>query len=160
MPFHPDTPDPELAAALDAELKKLPPVPAPASLAPRVLAVLAARATRPWWRRVWWEWPLAAKAAFVLLTLALAGAAGGGGVLLDASATEYSLGLTDKLGLFTPLWNMLLSLLNVAQVMWDNLGQPYLLYLAAAGAAAYLVCIGTGMLLVRATARPFQPHSK
>jgi hypothetical protein len=38
--------------------------------------------------------------------------------------------------------------------------QPYLLYLAAAGAAAYLVCIGTGTLLVRATARPFQPHSK
>jgi len=153
-------PDPNLAAALDAELKKLPPVPAPASLAPRVLALLAARAAQPWWRRVWWEWPLAAKAAFVLIAFAIAGVAGGGGVILGDSTTEYSLKVTDKLGLLTPLWNMLLALLNVAQVLWDKLGQPYLLYLAAAGAAAYLVCIGAGTMFLRVSTQPFQTHSK
>ena len=153
-------PDHKLATALDTELKKLPPVPAPASLAPRVLALLAAREAQPWWQRVWWEWPLTAKAAFLLIALALAGAAGGGGVMLGESATEYSLNVTDKLGLLTPLWNMLLALVNVAQVLWDKLGQPYLLYLAAAGAAAYLVCIGAGTMFLRVSAQPFQSHSK
>ena len=53
--------DPRLAALVDAELKKLPPLAAPESLARDVMAVLAARANTPWWHRAWWDWPLTAK---------------------------------------------------------------------------------------------------
>ena len=48
----------ELEALVDRELKSLPPLAAPPSLAPRILAALAARAAVPWYRRAWQEWPI------------------------------------------------------------------------------------------------------
>lgn len=57
-----------LEAAIDRELKALPPHRAPATLAPRVLAALARRAPRPWYRRAWqtWPWPLQVTSLAVL----------------------------------------------------------------------------------------------
>ena len=54
--------DSKLEALLNSELKALPPLKAPSSLAPNVMAILAARARIPWWQRAWWDWPLSAKA--------------------------------------------------------------------------------------------------
>jgi len=66
--------DDSLAAWADQVLKQLPPRPAPASLAPRVLAALARQQVLPWYRQPWFVWPrhiqiLAALASAVIIGL-------------------------------------------------------------------------------------------
>ena len=45
---------------------------APATLLPRVMAAVARQQALPWYRRQWWSWPVAGRAAY---GLAVAGAA-------------------------------------------------------------------------------------
>src|SRR5262245_6609344 len=91
--------DSKLEQLIDAELKKLPMVPAPARLMPRVLAILESRAERPWWQRAWWDWPLSAKAAFVALCLVIVAAFSGGGIVFGNEFTTYSQLAADHLTL-------------------------------------------------------------
>lgn len=146
-------PDPQLASLIDAGLKKLPPVSAPASLAARVMAVLESRAALPWWQRAWWDWPLAAKAAFVALALVLAGAFSGGNLWLNDSLARTP--GVEEVGIQqpAPLSGLAGTAVNFGQILWDNFGQPYLLYLAAFVAMAYLVCVGAGTLFLRVAVR-------
>jgi len=141
--------DPKLASLLDAELKKLPPVKAPATLAPRIMAVLAARAHRPWWAHAWWDWPLAAKATFILLALALLGAVGGGGIILDDGVTSYSQQMTERLAPVTSVGDTLLTLGNVVGLLWEKAAQPFLLHVLVAAGLLYLTCLGLGTACVR-----------
>lgn len=69
----PHPPGEDWEAWLDRQLRQLPDRPAPASLAPRVLAAVAARARRPWYRQPWFAWP---RGAQVLALLVLSGALG------------------------------------------------------------------------------------
>ena len=80
--------DPKLESLLDAELKNLPLLAAPPSLLANVMSAIAARARLPWWQRAWWDWPLTAKAAFLLLALAIAGAFSGGGIIIDEGVSH------------------------------------------------------------------------
>lgn len=57
-----------LERALQETLRNLPPRPAPASLEDRVLAEIARRAALPWWRKSYAHWPVAARAAFLLVS--------------------------------------------------------------------------------------------
>lgn len=145
--------DPELESLVGAELKKLPCPPAPRALIPRVLALVEARARLPWWQRTWWDWPLAAKATFLLLVLAVAGFMSERGLILGDAGTQYSESVTRKLDLVSAFWNLLLVFVNVAEALWATLGQPYLLYLVAIALVAYLVCIGAGTLFLRVAAQ-------
>jgi len=63
----------ELEARIDRELKALPPMQAPALLAPRVMAVIAGRATVPWHRRAWQTWPFAGRAVSLAVLMAAFG---------------------------------------------------------------------------------------
>jgi hypothetical protein len=49
-------------------LRELPSRRAPASLENRVLAQLAARAARPWWRKGFVHWPVPARAGFIVIS--------------------------------------------------------------------------------------------
>ncbi|MBM3843623.1 MAG: hypothetical protein FJ397_10260 [Verrucomicrobia bacterium] len=73
----PPEPDP-LAAWTHATLRALPSPTAPATLAGRVLAELARREARPWWRREVAGWPRSARLIFVLTA--------GAGAILSAAA--------------------------------------------------------------------------
>lgn len=53
-------------------LRELPPRRAPRSLEQRVLAELERRAALPWWRKSFVHWPLAARAAFLVLCIGIA----------------------------------------------------------------------------------------
>jgi len=60
-------PDPEkLERLVHKTLSQLPHRRAPHSLESRVMAAVAARALRPWWRQSFRQWPIAAKVVFVL----------------------------------------------------------------------------------------------
>ena len=56
---------------LDAELRRLPSLKAPATLIPRVLGRL--QAARPWWQCSWFVWPVAARLTSALTMLSLMG---------------------------------------------------------------------------------------
>src|SRR5215469_8424689 len=55
------------------ELRALPDLAAPSTLAPRVMAAIERRAGAPWFTRAWPEWPVAAQAASFLLLAGLFG---------------------------------------------------------------------------------------
>jgi hypothetical protein len=141
--------DPKLESLIDAELKELPPVKAPASLAPRVLALLEQRARLPWWQRAWWDWPLAAKAAFLVLAVALAGLAGGGGVMIDQGVVDYSQQVTERLTPVVSLWDPAQTLFEAAGLLWSKTGQPLLLFFLIGVGALYVICLGLGTACVR-----------
>lgn len=61
----------KLERAIHQTLRALPPRRAPRSLEARVFAELARRAALPWWRQSFAHWPLAARAVFLLASVAL-----------------------------------------------------------------------------------------
>ena len=140
--------DPKLESQIDVALKDLPPVKAPATLVARVLSVLAARAQRPWWQHVWWDWPLAAKAAYFLLALAIIGAVGGGGVILDDGVVAYSQQATEHLAPVVSLWDTMLTLVNAVSLLWQDTARPWLLYVLSFAGLLYLICVGLGTACV------------
>jgi hypothetical protein len=141
--------DPQLESLLGAELKKLPPIPAPPSLLSNVMSAIAARDRLPWWQRAWWDWPLMAKAAFLLIALAIAGAFSGGGAVLDEGVSNYSQQVTEHLGPLTSVWDAALTMLNVAWSLVDKFGQPLLLQAVFCIGLLYLTCLGLGTVCVR-----------
>lgn len=145
--------DRKLEALLGAELKKLPLLSAPTTLVPQVLAILAARKALPWWQRAWWDWPLPAKAAFLLIAVAIAGAFGSGGVLLDQGVASYSQQMSERLAPASTLWDTALSLRTAVAHLWAQAAQPLLVTLMIAAGMLYLVCVGVGTAFVRTALR-------
>ncbi len=142
--------DPELEALLHQELRKLPPLKAPATLAPRVLAAIQARAmTRPWWQQSWWQWPLAAQVALVVLGLAIVGLFTGGGFLVDSHVSAYSQEAAQRLTPLNTIWNSLTPVADAGLLLWNKYFQPLLLYGLALLAFLYLSCVGAGTAFVR-----------
>lgn len=60
-----------LEQLIDRTLRGQPPRRAPASLEARVLAQIERRAAQPWWRKSFAYWPMAARIAFMLGSLAV-----------------------------------------------------------------------------------------
>jgi hypothetical protein len=141
--------DPQLESLIDAELKRLPPAKAPVTLAPRVMALLAARERLPWWQHAWWDWPVAAKLAFLVIGLALAGAAGRGGVILDQGIATYTQEVTGKLSMMSSLQDSWQTLSGTAGLLWDKAAQPFLLHAVIIAAALYVICLGLGTAFIR-----------
>ena len=148
--------DPKLESLIDAELKQLPPVKAPATLAPRVMALLTARERLPWWQRAWWDWPVAAKMAFLVIGVVLAGAAGSGGVMLDQGIANYSQEVTGRFSTVSSLWDSFQTLSGTAGLLWQKAAQPFLLYAVMLAAALYVICLGLGTAFIRSVLKQSQ----
>jgi len=71
----------DLERLVDRELRSLPPVRAPRTLLPRVLAAVHAK-TRPWYSRAWLTWPLGWQIASLVVLL---GTVAGGAMLAPAA---------------------------------------------------------------------------
>ena len=141
--------DPKLEALLHRELKELPPLKAPSSLAPNVMAILAARSRVPWWQRAWWDWPVAAKAAFVVVALLVAGAFSGGGLFLGDGMSNYSLEVAGRFDFADSILGNFAPLLGAFHRVWQEVAQPFLIYGAIAAGAVYLMFIGVGTACFR-----------
>jgi hypothetical protein len=131
-----------LDRALDDALDQLPARPAPASLAPRVMAAVHAWEERPWHQRGWLSWPAgwqaASVAAFVVLVW--------GGVLtapwiVAAAAPTVSGILSPIQAVLAPSIDRGLQWVDAIRIVWTALVTPVEPY--ARGVMLFL-CLACG----------------
>ena len=133
------------------ESQKLPDLSAPASLLPRVMSNLQARARQPWWQQPWWHWPLAAKVAFSILALGIAALMSSGGPVIEDHVASYANETVERLSPFSGLWESFGPMGNSLALLWTALLEPWLWYGLGGLALTYLACLGVGTMFLRAT---------
>jgi hypothetical protein len=115
---------------------------------PRVLAAIRERRELRWWRRSWWNWPPAAKLAFVVLALSVAGLVLGGGWMVE-NIDGFSSAILDWFKNLPSLLDPAAPLANAAGLVWQRAIYPVLLAALALSLGLYLMCLGMGTLFVR-----------
>jgi hypothetical protein len=130
-----------LELVVDRALRELPLRRAPTSLESRVFRELDRRAALPWWHRSFTHWPLAARAAFLVICAASAGLAIAGGA--TAAADVRSLYWAREIGALMASGGSLVSpLARIAPPLWLYEG------IAVCG-VLYAVLFGLGAVLYR-----------
>jgi len=141
----------KLADRIQRELDRLPLLEAPASLLPRVMAAVEARARQPWWKRSWLSWPRSCRVVFLLMSVVLAAGCAYGLSFLGAGISLEPVGgsLTGSFGFLRPVWDLTLTLGNaLALVIWS--GGPLLIWaIGLTVGAIYLTSVGLGTLCYR-----------
>jgi hypothetical protein len=115
----------ELERHVDRALADLPPLGAPDTLLPRVLAAVQAWAERPWYQRAWLTWPRGVQAASVALLLLVVLGVGMALPLVQAQAVHALALVTARAPIAMP--HMAASLLATANAMvlaWRAVIQP------------------------------------
>ncbi|HSY94773.1 MAG TPA: hypothetical protein VK793_04095 [Steroidobacteraceae bacterium] len=138
-----NTTDPQDPAEqrLDRTLRDLPLRRAPPTLEARVCGELTRRAARPWWRRSFAQWPLPARAAFLVLCAVLIRLAFMGGSA--AVAEVHSLPWARQAGvLVASLSNLTAAIAHISPPAWLYEG------LAVCG-VLYAVLFGLGAVMYR-----------
>jgi uncharacterized BrkB/YihY/UPF0761 family membrane protein len=143
--------DKQLEAEIDRELKSLPELPAPPTLATRVMSAIERRANRAWYRQPWQEWPAALRMVSLVILLALFGGLCVAGCRLAQGeafiATTHQLGRCLS-GLGT-LGNAAGVLLGAVVLAVKQLGTAIIVAALAAVAVGYAICLGLGTVCVR-----------
>lgn len=141
----------ELAAQIDRELKALPPLAAPASLAPRVMAVLANAQRAPATRTGWQSWPLVWRvASFALLAALFSGMfLAGWQALQTPAATETASKVNEAFSLLALAGKVLNVLGGAALALVRQLGTGFTMAIALVVVFAYAACAALGSLYVR-----------
>jgi len=144
-------PENELAALVDRELKALPPLPAPSSLAPRILAAIAAHAEAPWYRRPWETWTLPLQGASLAVLLALFGTLCFGGWRFSQSEAVVATAgkASGVLSVFELMFRILGVLRDAGVQVIQHIGSGYLIGFAVMALMAYAVCLALGSACVR-----------
>lgn len=149
--MNPEQHNRELEALVDSELKALPPLSAPPSLAPRILAAIAAQQTAPWYRAGWQAWPLPLRiASFAALLAVFAGLCFGGVKLwqLD-NVTAANEKVTESFALLSLAGKILSTLVDAGQHVLRNIGPVYIVAGLAVVAMAYAFCLAFGSFYIR-----------
>lgn len=141
----------ELAAQIDRELKSLPPLQAPASLAPRVLAAIAAQRRAPGTRAGWQSWPLAWRvASFAVLAALFAGLCFAG---WQATQTEAVTTATAKVSGVFALFSLAGKVFNVLgealMAVVRHVGTGYVIGALVLVGLAYAACAAAGSYYFR-----------
>lgn len=149
----PDTRN-RLELAIDRALKSLPELEAPASLAPRVLAVIQRQERARWYQQPWPAWPVALRGISLLLLIgAFAGLCYGGWKLPQsahyAAIAQQLSAISNGLG---AAWTCLNVLLNAVLLSLKHLGSGVWTVLLSCLALSYLLCVGLGTLCLRLSA--------
>lgn len=137
-----DRDDEKLERLIAGALSGLPLQRAPAELERRVFEELARRAALPWWRRGFGEWPMAARAGFVIVC-----------ALLVAGLSLTS-GLAQQAGVQTLTWVRplvgLAATIGSTVTLVASLVPPLWIYLVlSVGALLYLLLFGLGAFAYR-----------
>lgn len=136
-----DRDDEKLERLIEGALSGLPLRRAPDLLQRRVLDEIARRAAAPWWRRGFAQWPIAARAGFVIVCVMLAG-------------VSLTSGLMQQFGTQTLTWAQpligLMASIGAVTALAVSLVPPLLIYLAlGVGALLYALLFGLGAFAYR-----------
>jgi predicted lysophospholipase L1 biosynthesis ABC-type transport system permease subunit len=144
------TPDPRLEAWTDRQLKSLPELRAPHTLAPRIRAALAAQsAALP--ARGWQAWPVGLRlASMVGLTLLFAALClGVWRVTQSTAVTDATQQVTGFFALLSSLAGALEAVLGALAQATKKLGPVWLTLIAVVVTAGWISCLGLGTALAR-----------
>ncbi len=141
----------ELEAQIDRELKSLPLLAAPPTLAPRVMALVASRDTAPWYRRAWQTWPVALQAAALVVLLAMFGGLcfAGWQVSHAASTTAAAQRVGGAFSVVSVVWRTVGVLGDAAAQVIRHLGTGFICALVVVGLAGYAMLLGLGSCCYR-----------
>src|SRR5215831_3174121 len=141
-----NNPPESLEALIHHELSKLPQRDAPATLIPRVLAQIQARAHKHWWQCPWARWPWPLKVLSLPLLLGSATGATLGISLLWTFLTERLTldAVWDRFDSVSGLLDVLSSLGNALVMMGRAAGPQWLLIAFLIPVSMYLACVGLG----------------
>jgi hypothetical protein len=141
----------DLKAIVDEGLRQLPAPKAPPTLLPRVMAVVAEWAARPWYTRAWFTWPAAWQVASIALLIVLI--AGGAllqtrlqGALQGAPTPEFAAGVTARV---VGVERGAEAAARAATVLWHALFEPVATYAVALVVMLSLACAIVGAALNR-----------
>lgn len=141
----------QLALEIDRELKSLPELRAPASLAARVMAAVEHPVELPWYRRAWQSWPMPIQVGAMGILLAFLGALCYGAWELTYSA-GFALAL-QKAGQWfsgvSAVWNAANAICGTLVIAVKQLGSGFMIAAVAAVALAWAACVGLGTVYVR-----------
>jgi hypothetical protein len=142
--------DKKLELEIDRQLKALPELEAPAGLASRVMAALAARAAVPWYRQSWSNWPVALRWSSLTALLGLFGGLcyAGSGLFDRAGASLRDKVSGNTLGLAS-LWNALNDLAATACAALQHLGTGAVIGIAATLILSYTMFLALGAAYYR-----------
>ncbi len=128
-------------------LRSLPDRRAPRSLESRVLAAIEARAARPWWQKSFAQWPVAARATFLVVsTFSLLFAAWFAGVF---SLTPVADVVVAKFSWVTALRSAMAELGEVGALLFRNIPAMWLYGALAAVGLLYATLFGLGATAYR-----------
>ncbi len=139
-------PELDLEKQMDRELRSLPAPRAPETLAPRVMAAIAAQTALPWHRRPWFEWPRGWQVASAALTVVFFAVL----MVLAPWRTLAGEEVVARCAGQIEMWMAFITdnadrMLHIALPLWSTLAQQYLIYaLAAAGTLmATVIALGS-----------------
>jgi len=143
--------DKNLEAQIDRELKLLPALTAPPALAPSVMAVIAANAAVPRYRRAWPTWPLALQVVSMFVLLAVfAGVCLGSWQLVHAPAVVSAASeVGGWLSSLNAVWKAAGVLVNAGVLAFKSLGAWVMVGCLIALLFGYATCVGLGTIYVR-----------
>lgn len=119
----------ELEQHVDRALADLPPLTAPGTLLPRVLAAVQAWAERPWYERAWLTWPLRLQVASAALLILLVAGGALAMPLVQAQGVRLVAFVSARLLIDLPTIGASLRVTGTALVLvWRALVQPLLLF--------------------------------
>ena len=141
----------QLEAEIHRELQGLPELPAPPTLASRVMAAIEHRAQVPWYRRSWQAWPVPLQAAGMAVLLVFFGALCFVGWRLPQleSVSAISRALGAACSSLAVVWRGLNLLVAVLASTVLRLGPGLLVAWLAAAVLAYAACVAFGTWYVR-----------
>jgi hypothetical protein len=141
----------KLESLIDREMKLLPHVSAPTSLALRVMAAIERRAHLPWYRRSWQFWPRPIQLSSVAAAMAVFALACYGTWLFRQSV-PYASAHQDVHSWFSGLGalaNAFYTLFGALVISIKKLGTGFLIGCACAIAFGYVMCLGLGTVCFR-----------
>jgi hypothetical protein len=146
----------EVETQIDRELKALPSLRAPASLAPRVFRAIEQQAARPWYQRAWQTWPAGLQVVSLAVLLAMFG-----GLCISAWTLTHSeageAAMQKAGGWFSVLGTIsrtLTVLADAASLAVHQLGTGVIVGGIVAVIIAWIACVGLGTICVRLAMRP------
>jgi hypothetical protein len=142
----------DLERLTDRALRSLPVPRAPRSLLPRVLAAVAAEASRPWYARAWLSWPLHWQLVSGLATLFVIVAATLTGPAVTATMIEFATRASLPVSsYFAGAVHSVEAMLDASRIVW-RVVEPVARYLALLLLIMSAACVAFGTALDRVIA--------